>query len=331
MSDPPTVTRRASLRVGLLLLAVGSLLLIVGSSLIGPTALEWFSAPWWQLRGERTLKAALVGAALAFGGAVFQQLFRNPLATPYTLGVASGASLASAIGFFTGISGVWLGVPVQVWLALSGSAVVMALVASLALRSARRDLTPLLLAGVAVAYLCSSGIMLVTYLADRTITARIAVWLMGSLSTLDPEAPRRIAVVLGVAAAVILAQHRSLELLRVDAELAETRGVPVQRVIWSCYGLIGVLVAVVVAHCGPIGFVGMMVPHVVRAMIGERSGPLLIGSLIAGAAFLSVCDSLARSVTLFELPVGIVTNTLGAIFFLGLLIRGGRGSALRRS
>ena len=181
-------------------------------------------------------------------------------------------------------------------------------------------MTRLLLAGVCVAYLCAAGILLVFHLANVAITNEIVIWMMGSLATLRPRAAGEIALVLVPVLAFALYAHRALDLLSMGEHLAASRGVPVTRVVNTAFLLVGLLTAVIVANCGPIGFVGLMVPHCVRAWVGERTLPLLIGATLAGAAFLAACDGVARAVSSHELPVGILTSILGAGFFFALLL-----------
>lgn len=304
------------------------LLIVAASALIGPRWIdlgEIFSADkpsyvFWHLRLPRCFLAACAGAGLAVGGVIFQVLFRNPLATPYTLGVASGASLAAAYGFLTGLSGTTPGgIPVLTLLAFGGAVVAMSLVFLMSRLRGGRDMTRLLLAGVCVAYMCAAGILLVTFLADRAITNDIVIWMMGSLGVLRPRAGLEIAVVLLPVLAFAAYRHRALDLLTFGDDLAAARGVNVGVTIWTCYALVGLLIAVIVANCGPIGFVGLMVPHIGRALFGVRTLPLLIGSALVGAAFLALCDGLARSLPVVELPVGVVTNIVGAAFFFYLL------------
>jgi iron complex transport system permease protein len=314
----------------LALLAAGSLLVIAYAATLGPTALTWDdwlgkgdASLFWKLRLPRTLLAALCGAGLALGGVIYQSLFRNPLATPYTLGVAGGASLGAAVAFLLGLSGVWLGIPIFLLIALSGAFLTTLLVVLLVVWAQVRDLTRLLLAGVCVAYLCGAGVLLATYLADQAVTNEIVTWLMGSLARYQPEAMIPIGLALAITAVVMLAHHRALDLLLLGDDIAQTRGVNVARTMWLSLGLISLLTGLIVAYCGPIGFVGLMVPHFVRGLLGVRTGVLMVGSLLAGAGFLAICDGVARAVTLYELPVGIITNLLGGLFFLFLLIRGG--------
>ncbi len=257
---------------------------------------------------------------MAVGGVVFQALFRNPLAEPYTLGVASGASLAAAIGFFCGFHGrAPGGVPVLSVLAFGGAAAAMSLVYLMSRLRPGRDMARLLLAGVCVAYMCSAGILLVTFLADHAVTNDIVIWMMGSLGVLRPRAWIELALVLVPVIAFAAFSHRAFDLMTLGDKLAASRGVNVERTIWVSYVLVGILTATIVANCGPIGFVGLMVPHIGRAIFGVRTLPLLFGAALLGAAFLAVCDGMARSLPVTELPVGVVTNIVGAAFFLYML------------
>ena len=324
---PPAASAR-----GLTILALVALVVTAATTLLGPTPLQWgefreLDSVFWRLRVPRTLLAGLAGGGLALGGALFQALFRNPLATPYTLGVASGASLGAATVTLLGLGGVWtLGagitweLPVRQGAAILGGLAATALVLTLTRTRAGRDLPRLLLAGVCVAYLSSAGILLITYLADATITNDIVIWLMGSLAVMRPAANIEIAGVLLPLAAAALLSSRGLDLLMLGDDLAATRGVRVGLITYGLFIGTSLLVALIVANCGPIGFVGLMVPHMLRAFVGAKSGPLIIASMFAGGAFLAVCDGLGRF--LFgagELPVGVVTNLLGAVFFFALL------------
>ena len=323
---------RAHPTTRLLLIGALAVVLIASSSLLGRTRITWDDiADWgatdhinifWTLRAPRTALAALAGAGLAIGGVTLQALLRNPLASPFTLGIASGASLGAAIAYLTGLSGFLLGVPVLTLLAFAGALLALLVIYLTARIAAGRDMTRLLLAGVCVAYMCSAGVLLVTFLADRPVTNEIVTWMMGSLGTLRPRAVFEVAALLVPALLFLLYSHRALDLLAMGEDLAASRGVDTQRTVWGCLLCVGLLTGVIVANCGPIGFVGLMAPHMTRALVGPRTAPLLIGAAFVGAAFLAVCDGLTRAVSgQYELPVGVVTNILGAAFFFALLTR----------
>jgi iron complex transport system permease protein len=315
-------------------LAAVTLTIVAASTLLGPTRLRWaeiaaplgdiFSArltnAFWHLRVPRTCLAAVAGAGLAVGGVIFQALLRNPLAEPYTLGVASGASLAAAIGMLTGLTGYVGWLPVRVPLALAGAAAALGLVYLMARLRGGQDMTRLLLAGVCVSYLSAAGILLVTFIADGTVTNEIVIWLMGSLTYYRPLASLELAVPLLVVIAFAIYAGRALDLLALGEPVAASRGVPVRSLTWIAFILVGVLTAVIVANCGPIGFVGLMIPHFGRVLFGERTLPLTIAAALLGAAFLAVCDGVGRvALSGYEFPVGVITSIVGSAFFFYLL------------
>lgn len=308
--------------------------IVAASTLLGYTPIDWTSPDglhrffagdvFWKLRLPRVALAAAAGAALALGGAIFQTLFRNPLAEPYTLGIASGASLGAAIAFIAQVTGYYLWLPKLSVFALLGGSAAMLVVLLLARSRAGQDMTRVLLAGVCVAYTSSAGILLATFLARKPVTNDLVMWMMGSLALYRWQSSVEIAVVLLPVAAAAVAMHRALDLLATGDNIAASRGVAVGATVWGFFIGVGALTAVTVANCGPIGFVGLMVPHIVRHIVGIHSISLVLGSVFVGSAFLAVCDGLARSVTVHEMPVGIITNIAGAACFVGVLLYGGR-------
>lgn len=314
----------------LLLIAAVAALLVCGSVLLGPHWMTWNdlfgpepSPAFWRLRVPRTGMAACAGAGLAISGAILQALFRNPLATPYTLGIASGASLGAAACMLLGGYGFLAGVPTLGLSAFAGAIAAMAFVYIMALRLGR-DMTRLLLAGICFAYMCAAAVMLIAYLADQAVTNRIVIWMMGDLAVVRPRAVAEMSIVLVPVLLYALSQHRALDLLSMGEHIAAGRGVNVARTVWGSYGAVGLLTAVIVANCGPIGFVGLLVPHAARALVGVHTGAVLLASALLGAAFLAVCDGVARS-AVYEIPVGVITNLIGAAFFFYLLARRGTG------
>ncbi|MBK9127487.1 MAG: iron ABC transporter permease [Phycisphaerales bacterium] len=323
--------RRPSTAVQLGALAAAAVLVIAATSLLGYQSIGWRdvlgdgprAVIYWGFRVPRTLLAAVAGAGLSVGGVILQSIFRNPLAEPYTVGVASGAALGAAAGFLAGWGGTaLLGIPRLTLLAFAAALVTMGVVYVVYRLCGRGQVTRLLLAGLCVAYVCSSGILLATYLGDRVVTNDILVWTVGSLGLHRPRAALEILVILVPVALYALSQHRALDLLHLGEALAASRGVRVEATLWSAFAAVGVLTAAIVANCGPIAFVGLMVPHAARALVGPATLRLLVVAALLGAAFLALCDGLARSLVA-ELPVGVVTNILGAVFFLYLLARGG--------
>ncbi len=324
--------RRRATTLRVLALVAGGLAAVVVSLGLGPTPIQWSalfdgarSEVFWRLRVPRTLLAAGAGAGLALGGVVFQSLFRNPLATPFTLGIASGASFAASCAILLGLQGSWIGIPAVTLVAFCGCMVSLGLVFALSRLRETNDVTHLLLGGVCISYLFAAGVMLMQHLASAAVTVETLKWMMGSLAFLRPRSALEVGAVLIPVLGVVLSCHRAVDLIGMGEAVAAGRGVAVERVRWTCFAAIGLMVAVIVANCGPIGFVGLMVPHIVRLIVGARTLPLSLASCGAGAGFLALCDGAARWRP-HELPVGVVTNILGAAFFFTLLARRpGRG------
>lgn len=277
-------------------------------------------------RIPRTLAAALAGAGLALAGSAFQALLRNPLATPYTLGVASAGALGAWSAFILIDMG-WLGVRVlgvpmaQTFAFLFAMADVL-LVYLFAARRARTSPTVLLLAGVTLGMLSNSGIMLTRYLARPDRLVVMDRWLMGGVDVLGYKPIY--ALTLGVlpCALVLLSQAGKFDQLGFNEEIAASRGIRVGRLQLITFLAGSLMTAVIVSEVGPIGFVGLVVPHAVRIVTGSRHRLLMPVSLAAGAAFLCLCDIAARKVLPGETPIGIVTTLIGGPFFLYLLMRG---------
>jgi ABC-type Fe3+-siderophore transport system permease subunit len=274
-------------------------------------------------RMPRVLTGAVVGATLASAGVVMQALLRNPLATPFTLGVSAGAALGAIVVITFG-STIVLGSLSPVPLAsLVGAGVASAIVYALATRPGRTmSTTVLLLAGVTLNSFFSALILFVQYMADFTQTYRTVRWLMGDLDV-GSFAPIVASMPLVMLAfAVFATLPRSLNLLGVGTDIASTRGVDIARTQRLAFLSASLATSAAVSLAGPIGFVGIIVPHLVRLMVGVDHRLVLPASALFGAAFLIGCDVVARIVLApVEVPVGVVTAMLGGPFFLWLLVR----------
>ena len=274
-------------------------------------------------RLPRVLAAGLVGGALAASGVVLQALLRNPLATPFTLGVSAGAALGAMLAIAAGLDLGALGVSSVPLASFAGSMVATALVYGLA-RSQSRGLSTnvLLLAGVTLNSFFSALILFVQYLADFTQTFRTVRWLMGDLDV-GGYAPLVAALPLVVAALVAFAVlARSLNLLSLGSDAAAARGVDVVRAERLAFLSASLATGAAVSLAGPIGFIGIVVPHIARLLVGSDHRLVLPASLFGGAAFLIACDLVARTALApLELPVGVVTAMIGGPFFLWQLVR----------
>jgi iron complex transport system permease protein len=281
----------------------------------------------WQLRLPRVLLALLAGGGLALSGLAFQTLFRNPLAEPYTLGIASGAALGAVIGLRLEGAEWLVSLPLVELASFAGAGAATALVVALAAEGRRVETPTLLLAGVAVSLSCSALILFLQYLADSTQTFRMVRWMMGGLAVVGyGEVLWALPWVLA-GAGVLLALRWDLNLLLTGEELAASRGVDVPRVRLLVLAVASMMVGALVATTGPIGFVGLMVPHMLRRPVGHDHLALLPACLLGGGAFLALCDLGARTLMApAELPVGVFTALLGGPFFLWLLLARRRGS-----
>jgi iron complex transport system permease protein len=272
-------------------------------------------------RLPRALAAAFVGGTLAAAGVVFQGLLQNPLATPYTLGVSAGASLGAMVAITFGASLPFVGVTGA---SLSGAALAVLIVYGLA-QARHRGLstTVLLLAGVTLNAFFSALILFVQYLSDFAQTFRAIRWLMGDLDVAGYGSMLAAAPFLVVAFAAFAWLARPLDLLTLGADAASSRGVNValaQRVAFFSASL---ATGAAVSVGGPIGFIGIIVPHLVRLVVGAGHRLVLPAATFFGATFLVLCDTLARTVLApIELPVGIITALIGGPFFLWMLMRG---------
>lgn len=277
-------------------------------------------------RLPRALAAAVVGASLAAAGVVFQALLRNPLATPYTLGVSTGASLGAmlAITFGWSLPGLFSRVlPAVSAAALLGAMGSVLIVYWLArARHSGLSTTVLLLAGVTLNAFFSALILFVQYIGNFADVYRAMRWLMGNL---DVSSYGQIAGALpfiGLAAAIFVWLARPLNLMAAGVEAAESRGLDVQRTQRLAFFSASIITGAAVSIGGPIGFVGIIVPHLVRLIAGADHRVVLPASACIGGAFLVACDVVARTILApVELPVGIVTATIGGPFFLWMLIR----------
>ncbi len=274
-------------------------------------------------RLPRTLAGALVGSMLATAGVVFQGLLRNPLATPFTLGVSAGAALGAMLAITFSWSFTWAGIPAASAASFIGSLGAVAIVYALA-RGRHRGLSTnvLLLAGVTMNAFFSALILFVQYFADFSQTYRILHWLMGDLdiSGYQPLTTALPLVVLSFVAFVWLA--RPLNLLSLGAESAGTRGLHVAGAQRAAFLSASLATGAAVSVGGPIGFIGIVVPHLVRLIVGPDHRLVLPAAAFFGAAFLIACDVLARTVLApIELPVGVITALIGGPFFLWLLVR----------
>lgn len=331
------MTLRRRLLLTTLAFGAVALLVVVWAPTVGSTSISLARAfdrdlPWadnvdaqifFVARLPRVLAGAVIGATLAAAGVVLQALLRNPLATPFTLGVSAGAALGAmlAIAFRLDVGALGLSsVPVASFLgAITAIGIVYGLAAS-----QRRGLSTnvLLLAGVTLNAFFSALILFVQYLSDFAESYRAVRWLMGDLD-IGSYGPLVAASPLLIGAfAVFATLPRALNLLTMGEDMAASRGVDVTRAQRWAFFSASLATGAAVSLGGPVGFIGIIVPHLVRLIVGSDHRVVLPAATLFGAAFLVLCDLVARTAMApIELPVGVITALIGGPFFLWLLVR----------
>jgi iron complex transport system permease protein len=306
--------------------AAAIVLPLVGPSRLDPAALWSREEPDWsiltQLRLSRTLLGLIAGGALALAGSLFQSMLRDSLATPYTLGVSTGASLgavlAIALGLDTafGLTGVWAG-------AFAGSAIVLLVVVGAARKERQVSVSGLLLAGIAINSVCSSLIILVHSVSGLAKSFAISRWLIGSLDAINFPALAIYALVVVAMSVIVIRQARHWNLLAVGEAWAATRGAHVNRSLLGGYLCGSVLAASTVALAGPIGFVGLVVPHILRPRVGGDDRVVMPCAFLIGGVLLASCDALGRVLLApAEIPAGAITALIGGPHLIWVVRKG---------
>jgi iron complex transport system permease protein len=308
--------------VGAYPISLGEMAAAIGRRLSGAPAEAQIDTVLFEVRLPRVLAAALCGAALAAAGAAYQTLFRNPLVSPDILGVSTGAGLGAVLGIF-------LSLPVagiQLAAFAAGLATVGLVYAIASLVHGREPVLVLVLAGVVVGSLAGAAISLLKVLADPyDQLPAITFWLLGSLAaTRGAEVWSALPLVLlGLVPLVVLRWR--INVLSLGDEEAKALGVEAGRLRLAAIAAATLMTASVVAISGVIGWVGLVIPHIARMAVGPSFDRLLPTSMLLGAGYLLTVDTLARTVARIEVPLGILTATIGAPFFLWLLAKGREG------
>lgn len=272
---------------------------------------------FWSIRLPRILSAVFIGASLSVAGASYQGMFRNPLVSPDILGVSAGAGLGASLAILCGAAS-WV---VQLG-AFAGGTLAVALSYLISRRSTHTQTLSLVLTGTMVTALCNAGVTMIKYVADpNDVLQQITFWLMGSLTKTDTAAFLWSAVPMAAGLAVIWLLRWRLNLLTLEEEEARSLGMNIGR--WRLVFVAASTLMSASAVClgGLIGWVGLMIPHMARGLVGADYGRLVPASAMLGAAYLLLMDDIARSLLSMELPLGVVTSVLGAPFFIYLMIR----------
>lgn len=274
----------------------------------------------WRIRLPRVFLAMLVGAALSLGGLVFQALLRNPLAEPYILGISSGSGIGAILGIIIGLSP-FPGISIA---AFAGSMVTLLLLLFMTSGKTMLKKNILLLSGVMVNSFCAAFIMFLISITQDDRLHNIIFWLMGDLSMADLPQVWLLAAVVVPCAILIFCLSNAMNLFLMGKELAQTMGVNTKVITATLLIATSIMVSATVAACGPIGFVGLVIPHLLRLIIGPDHRVLVPACLLGGGAYVVICDILARTLPAQgEMPAGVITAMIGAPLFIILLKKSG--------
>ncbi len=271
---------------------------------------------FWDIRLPRTILAFSVGGILALSGLVFQTIFRNPMGTPFTLGVASGATLFTAIGIVLGFASF-----ISIF-AFLGAMITIILLFVIASRFKTSQTSSLLLVGIALSFFYSASLMILFFISDLQESYEIVRFTMGSLDIVGFDD-----VYLVILAGVLLLrlvqkyQHH-IRLLLTSYEFAALKGIDVKKTNYTLLFTISIAVGICVSITGPIGFVGLIVPHILKIIMRQSADKLIFLVFFYGGVFLVLCDMVARNLgTVSDVPIGVVTSFIGAPFFIYLIIK----------
>ncbi len=272
----------------------------------------------WHIRLPRVLLSILVGASLSLGGLVFQSLLRNSLAEPYILGISGGSAIGAILGILAGFSyfpGIGL-------FSFAGSMTTLVLILILSSGHAILKKDSLILSGVMVNAFCGAVTMFLISLTLDSRLHNVMFWLMGDLSNLDLRQVLILSFILLPCFAVIFAFSHSMNLMMLGKESAHSMGVNIKFVTLILLAITSLMVSATVSTCGPIGFVGLVIPHLFRLIIGPDNRVLVPACILGGGAYMILCDILSRALPeQGEIPPGVITAVIGAPLFILLLVR----------
>jgi iron complex transport system permease protein len=279
---------------------------------------DYYNVTLWQLRIPRIVMSVLAGAALAICGGVFQSIFRNPVCDPYILGISSGASLGAAIAFILGWDAVLFGITLP---ALITALLTLFMILGIARIKGKHNTNTLLLIGIALNFFISAMITLMIVMNQKEMH-KIYFWTMGSLTHVSWFEIAWLVTIMIICISILFYYSKYLNIMQVGEETAQTLGIDTRKTTYIVLITSSVLISVVVAFCGSIGFIGLIMPHVARLMVGSNNRRLFTYSLFFGAFFLLIADTLARTIAApAELPVGSITALAGAPYFIYLVMR----------
>lgn len=279
----------------------------------------------FKVRMPRIIMASIVGMGLAVVGTSFQAVFKNPMADPYILGISSGAALGAAIGIVLHIGGESFQVSTITAFAFVGAILTTFIVYNIARVGNTLPVTKLLLSGIAINFMISSIISIIMVFSHEELQ-QIVFWSMGSFNAVGWKEVAMASPFVIIGTIITMIFSRDLDIMLTGEDTAKTLGIEIEKVKKTIIIVSSVMVAAAVAFCGIIGFVGLIIPHILRLILGPNNRTLILFSAVGGAIFLLFADTLARTVAApAELPVGAITALLGSPYFLYLLTKNRKG------
>jgi len=275
---------------------------------------------FWDIRVPRTILAFCSGAILALSGLVFQTVFRNSMATPFTLGVASGATLFTALGIVLGVASF-----ISLW-AFIGSVLTIVILFGVAKTLGETHTSSLLLVGIALSFFYSASLMVLYFISDLAQSYEIVRFTMGSLDIVGYD--KIWFVIFGALLLIftMLKYQKQIHLLLTSHEFTILKGIDIKKLNYTLLLIVSIAVALTVSITGPIGFVGLIVPHILKLIYKQSAHKLILPIFFYGGTFLVLCDMIARNLgTNSDVPIGVVTSFVGAPFFIYLITNKGKG------
>ena len=270
---------------------------------------------FWDLRLPRVVVAFFTGALLAISGLIFQSLFRNPMSTPFTLGVASGATLGTAFAIVFGF------VSFMAIFGFLGAIITIVVLFSITSRLKAFETSTLLLVGIALSFFYSAALMILFYISDETQSYEIVRFTMGSLDVVGFTSTLPIIIVSSLLLLLTLNYKKEIKLLLTSYNNAFLKGVEVKKINTILLISVSIAIGVAVSITGPIGFVGLIIPHILKTIYKKSADILLVPTFFYGGIFLVLCDLISRNLgATSDVPIGVVTAFLGGPFFIYLLV-----------
>ncbi len=276
---------------------------------------------FWEIRVPRLIMGFIAGSILSLAGLLFQNIFKNSLATPYTLGISSGASAGVVIAIKLNISFIFLGLSARSFFGFFGGILSIFLIISIAKLVRSFSIYTLLMSGIAINFFFSSLVAITLYLFDFTQTVTILRWLLGGIEPVKYSEIIFISIIYIIFVIIIFVLKNQLLISSIGDEFALSKGLDIKKFRLRVFFLVSIIIGILVTYTGPIGFVGLIVPHISRLIFKSNIKANIIVTMIMGGLFLGYADFIARIlIPPAEIPVGIITSLIGAPFFIFVLI-----------